>query len=72
MILKILKTVHKPVSIDPAWFCRDARRWFVLDPTESFSAFATPRTHPDDSSFNINQSIVDVWVADDEYVEIAS
>ena len=45
---------------------------FVLDPAESFIAFATPRTHPDDSSFNVNQSIVDVWVADYEYVEIVS
>lgn len=45
---------------------------FVLDPAESFIAFATPRTHPDDSSFNVNQSIVDVWVADYEYVEIVT
>lgn len=38
----------------------------------TFKAFATPRTHPDDSSFGVNQSLSNVWIADYEYVEIIS
>ena len=45
---------------------------FSFDSPISFIAFATPRTHPDNSSFGVNQSILDVWVADYEYVEVAS
>lgn len=43
---------------------------FTFKTPISFVAFATPRTHPDDSSFHVNQSILDIWVADYRYVEI--
>ena len=45
---------------------------FVLDPAESFNAVTAPRVERGSSSFDEILSIVDVWVADYEYVEIVT